>query len=149
MWSMPSAAAMRHIVAAISQELAPSSTSGIMWQCTSTIAAETLWLLEIPFRLEQFAYVFHFTPLRLRYGGMGDVAAIGIHAFANAIVRFHCALYSFLCQLHHIRQSGVSERQGGRMRHRRRHVGNAVVHHAVHCVRRIAVCGRPSSFDAP
>ncbi len=71
-------------------------------------------------------------PLRCRDAAVRYVAVVSVNAFAQRRMTFAGALQAVVRQVQQIRESRVGQREGGGVRHRRRHVRHAVVQHAIH-----------------
>ena len=86
--------------------------------------------------------------LRFGHAAMRDVAVIGIHARASAGMVRAGALQALVRELQQVGKRGVGQREGGGMRHRGRHVRDAVVQHAVDEIDRLGVRGGVRGFEA-
>ena len=79
---------------------------------------------------------------------MSDVALIGVDALAQRGMALAGPLQSVIRQFQQIREGRIGEREGGGVRHRRRHVGHAIVQHAIDEVDRLGVRGGVRGFEA-
>src|ERR1019366_4976559 len=70
--------------------------------------------------------------LELADAFVGDVALIRVDAFAQRGVTLASGFQPVVGKFEQVGEGGVSERQGRRVGHGGRHVGHAIVEHAIH-----------------
>ena len=98
--------------------------------------------------LDELGYVFPLAALGFGYGAVGQGSIDGVDALGDAFIFADGGCGTLVCETEDVGEGGVGEGEGGSIGDGRRHIGDAVMDHAIDEVGGVRVRGGMSGFDA-